>query len=195
MPRKNFYISESDEKEVYQKAKDLAGDSISAVIVDALKQYVYSKEALAKEMTQIVIFEGSIDHDYKVSEGTNFRFTGKEISKYVHEIDAIELIVTYFLYYTLKGKFLVWKCTYDKRTITEKCTKSKPYDSFREVSEAGYPNELISDAIKKMPDVACEDLDIQLELDNWEAIKQKTPLTGETVSRAWSMRQWAHHEH
>ncbi|HXE96193.1 MAG TPA: hypothetical protein VN642_07300 [Dongiaceae bacterium] len=160
MPRKNFYISDADEKDVYQKAKDLAGDSISSVIVDALRQYVYSREAAAKEMDPIIIYEGQIDHRHNVSTGTNLRFTGKELATYKPGTDELDLVVVYKLYYTLKGKFLVWKGSFNRDSEIEICTRSKAYDSFREVSEGGYPGELISQAVKQMPDVACEELDI-----------------------------------
>lgn len=158
MPRKNFYISEADEKEVYQRAKELAGDSMSSIIVDALKQYIYSKETLAKEMGPIVIFGGEVDHKLNVSKGTNFQFTGKEIAKHT-ETNKSGFQMSYKLYFTLKGKFLLWVSALDRKTDIETCSRFV-LDSIRDLSERDIPNELISQAVKNMPEVTYEELDI-----------------------------------
>lgn len=158
MPRKNFYISETDEKEVYQKAKELAGDSMSSIIVDALKQYIYSKETLAREMGPIVIFGGEVDHKLNVSKGTNSQFTGKEIARH-SEMNKSGFQMSYKLYFTLKGKFLVWISALDTKTDIETCTRFV-LDSMRDLSEREFPSELISQAVKNMPEVTYEELDI-----------------------------------
>ena len=44
-PTRTIYVSKEDQ-ELWDKAKELSGDSISAVVVEALRQYVTRKERL-----------------------------------------------------------------------------------------------------------------------------------------------------
>lgn len=48
MPTKNIYVSRED-LHIFERAKELAGESLSSIIVEALQRYVEQKEKEAKQ--------------------------------------------------------------------------------------------------------------------------------------------------
>lgn len=75
MPTKTIYVSNDDQK-TFDRAQDLAGENLSAVIVRALSEFVSRKEATAKGMKEISILVGSKGLQ------TEKRFVGHQLARW-----------------------------------------------------------------------------------------------------------------
>lgn len=62
MPQKTIYVADKD-LALFDKAEELGGDSLSAVIADALRRYVDQKEAEAQGYEEHVIEVGRWKED------------------------------------------------------------------------------------------------------------------------------------
>jgi EXLDI family protein len=58
MPNKTIYVSTEDQT-VYERAQQMAGDNLSAVLVRALKEFITRSEAQAKGLKEIVVQVGT----------------------------------------------------------------------------------------------------------------------------------------
>jgi EXLDI family protein len=58
MPNKTIYVSNEDQI-VYERAQQLAGDNLSAVLVRALKEFITRNESQAKGLKEIVVQVGT----------------------------------------------------------------------------------------------------------------------------------------
>jgi EXLDI family protein len=58
MPNKTIYVSNEDQS-VYERAQQLAGDNLSAVLVRALKEFITRNEAQAKGLKEVVVQVGT----------------------------------------------------------------------------------------------------------------------------------------
>ncbi|HEY6736405.1 MAG TPA: EXLDI protein [Candidatus Saccharimonadia bacterium] len=58
MPNKTIYVSQDDQA-LYDRAQQLAGDNLSAVLVRALKEFITRSEAQAKGLKEIVVQVGT----------------------------------------------------------------------------------------------------------------------------------------
>lgn len=58
MPNKTIYVSNEDQA-VYERAQQLAGDNLSAVLVRALKEFITRNEVQAKGLKEIVVQVGT----------------------------------------------------------------------------------------------------------------------------------------
>jgi hypothetical protein len=54
VPRKTIYIREGD-KELWEKAEELAGDSLSGLLAAALREYIAQRERIDGEMGRIIV--------------------------------------------------------------------------------------------------------------------------------------------
>ena len=159
MAKTTIYLNKEAE-EIYQVAKEYAGDNLSAVIVQGLKLYVDKMDTMTKGMEEVIIFDGIKNLVDMISRGKNLKFIGIKLA----ETPATDLygdseLYVFRLYLTRKGKFLV-----DKKVFTgDKAFANysyKVFDTFSKVTEEGYPDRLLNDARKNMPEVACEELDV-----------------------------------
>ena len=161
MPRKNFYISVADEKEVYEKAKKYAGESLSSVIVDGLKAFVMKQESLEKGLEEIKLWVGVKYHKDSRCEGNFIKFFGKLIAE-----DSIKKPVDRYeitkIYYTKKGKILLYNERIRPAESLEHVTvcEHEVLNSVDELKGKRVSNKIIEEADLMMPDLLCKDLDI-----------------------------------
>lgn len=109
MPRKNIYVKDEDVT-LFDKAEELGGDSISAVIAEALKKYIEVKEAESmgmEEYTLIVGFTSERNNDTK-----KVRFTGRKLAEGTcysgSTSDGRDRGTTYEIYETKAGKVVIF---------------------------------------------------------------------------------------
>ncbi len=57
MPNKTIYVSQDDEP-LFEEARQLAGESLSAVIVRALRDFVIRQQEKEKSMKEITVLVG-----------------------------------------------------------------------------------------------------------------------------------------
>ncbi len=159
MGKTTIYLNKESE-EIYKKAKEYAAGNLSHVIVQSLKLYVDKMETTEKGMKEVVIFVGKYFPDGDISQGKNLKFIGRLIAEGSTDYgQGDQYTRKYFLYLTRKGKFLVEGAYFSREELAE-ITYYKVYDTFLEIMQAGYPAEMLEEARKKMPEVACEELDV-----------------------------------
>lgn len=159
MPKKTFYLSEED-LSTYEKAKSIAGDSISSVLMQGLKDFVVKWEKQEFGYTEFMLFEGRESYTDQIPQGQHFKFIGKLLSQATKEYTP-EISDTYSLYITRKGKFLLYIDSEDL-TKDEHVCKKEIKDNISELKDRKpkLPPELFTEADKKMPNLFIEVLDI-----------------------------------
>ncbi|MBT0652907.1 hypothetical protein [Geomobilimonas luticola] len=159
MGKTTIYLNKEAE-EIYRQAKEYAGDNLSAVIVQGLKLYVEKMDMMAKGMTEQVIFDGKRFMHEDICQGKNLKFIGMKLAEGSTEYGhGDEYCHCFTLYLTRKGKFLVASSNVDQKSYIENFFY-KVFDTFTEVMAAGYPSSMLEEARMKMPEVACEELDV-----------------------------------
>jgi len=157
MPKKNFYLPEEDIN-LYEKAKEYAGESVSSVIVDALKEFVKKKEAEARGMKEYPLFIGRENVHFQDAQYEGIKFTGMIVAEIVYEQYQDTQKTAFTVFTTKKGKFLVYiLAIYEDGEIVK---KHYIYSNMSEFMSSGYPSDLISLAIKNMPQVQFRELDV-----------------------------------
>lgn len=157
MPRITFYISEEDKKEWYEKFKEQMGESASSFFVDSIKRYVLAKEQGLKEMSDIVLPVGQEHIDGETANIKHIKFVGKLIAETTSTL-ADDTVVHYAAYLTVKGKVLVHTASDHAVEVVE--YKYKVHDTQADFFKGNYPSRLINDALKNLPQVEYEELDI-----------------------------------
>ncbi|GFO61936.1 hypothetical protein GMST_42610 [Geomonas silvestris] len=157
MPKKTFYLSE-DDLAIYEKAKGIAGDSVSSVIMQGLKDYVVKWEMSEFDYNTVQLFEGSEVHPDDVRQGQYFKFVGKLLAEDYREELGV-LTINYQLYATRKGKYLLYTALDDEQKGVKTYSKVIK-DDVAGLRELNLPPELLAKADKNMPDLFVEVLDI-----------------------------------
>jgi hypothetical protein len=103
MANKTIYIADED-LAIFQKAQEVAGESISKVIVQALRQYIIQKDLDGTEFMECEALKGSSRSGLNVEK---IRFVGKLLSEATAGDPETLEVYTYNLYSTRKGKFLL----------------------------------------------------------------------------------------
>lgn len=156
MPKKSFYLSE-DELKTYERAKELAGESLSAILNQCLKAYVNNKENQEKDMSYVVKFIGEKHMVDNVIDGESIKFVGRFISKDCREIgkDEQECLE---LYYTRKGKYLLYWQIDNAGYVFN--SGYKVYNEITDLYSANLTPKLIADVEKMFREVPCRELDV-----------------------------------
>ncbi|WP_152363017.1 EXLDI protein [Microlunatus speluncae] len=97
MPNKTIYVSDSDQ-ELFAKAQELAGGSLSAAITTALRQYVELEEGRQEGFEEIVVKVG-------VGVGRKVRFSGVLLAEWANT--TMSRMETYRIYRSRTGKFVL----------------------------------------------------------------------------------------
>jgi len=103
MPNKTIYIADED-MPVFQKAQEVAGESVSKVIIQALRQYILQKDLEETELKECEAMKGTHGSGMNVQKA---RFIGKWLSKITVGSEYGESETTYNLYFTRRGKFVL----------------------------------------------------------------------------------------
>lgn len=157
MGKTTIYLNK-EAQAVFDKAKEYAGDNLSSIIAQGLKFYVDKMDAQSKGMVDLIIFEGSryIGGD-DMKRGKNIKFVGRELATANVEDDGNEDTLT--LYLTRKGKFLLHKASLNKLG-TDATYSYKIYETYADLLADGLPGRMLDEARDKMPEVACEEMDL-----------------------------------
>jgi hypothetical protein len=155
MPTKTIYVQDGD-LEIFEKAKEVAGESLSSVIVQALKDYL-NKKPIYEGMDYIYLWEGTEDYEKNIVVGKYVKFIGKLIG--VGQSYDITSVNKYSLYQTRKGIYLLYTQGHDDVDNT-KYARIDKHNDFNKIMSLGLPPELINSAIQKIKTVKYEDLDL-----------------------------------
>lgn len=130
MAKKSIYVSEADEP-VYEKAKELFGDSLAKVIAGALREKVEQQEALNAGMTEQTVYEGHLNMIDSIFQGRTAKFYGRVLAEGQHEgFDKVH----HKVFLTKKGKFLVAVSIRDEHDVEEDCSYTI-YDDYYDMKD------------------------------------------------------------
>lgn len=141
MPKKTFHLPD-EYKDLYDQARDLArefDETISGVIVDALRRYVEERSDLLQGVEEHIIWEGSKIDNFEAT-GRYVRFYAKEIARGGSEQGSGNYY-SEVLYYTKKKKYLVVRETYDG---AERYSKIQYADTVAELAKKGLLPEVVN---------------------------------------------------
>ena len=143
---------------VYEKAKKIAGESVSSVLIQGLKDFVVKWEMQEFGFNEVQLFEGEEYYRDQYSKGQYFKFSGKQLAEAtVEHVQGVSTV--YKLYLSRKGKFLLYITFEDLNK--DMCRSSKEiYDTIGDMKGKDLPPELFSQADKSMPNLFVEVLDI-----------------------------------
>src|SRR5262245_9560525 len=100
MPNKTIYISDAD-LPIFEKAQELAGDNLSATIVQALRKFIEAHDTREQEFHEITVKVGKVVHTYK-------RFNGRRLAKGVYGGTDDSGARKIEIYQTAKGRIAVY---------------------------------------------------------------------------------------
>jgi len=110
MPNKTIYVRDED-LQFFEEAEKLGGDSLSAVIAEAVRRFVDAKQAEAQGMKEVTLPVGVL-RSQGDDDTRKVRFDGRLLSS--AEIftgqtsDGRDRGTDYRIYQTKAGKILVW---------------------------------------------------------------------------------------
>lgn len=155
MPNKTIYVRDED-LPIFDRAVEIAGDSLSSVIAEALRRYVEMEEMKSEGFEEVTVREGVGDNMRKK------KFIGKEISYHDPDpfgkgFDGTE----YTLYITQKGSYVVEIFHWDRRDGFPSSSELVIGDSLDKLKEnENIPAVLIEEAAEELGDEPAEFLDI-----------------------------------
>lgn len=151
MAKKTFYIPD-EEVPLYEKAKTLAGESISSVIVEAIKGFVCQKEMEAKQMDRITLQVGTVHIETQEFVGRKVEFVGRELGKNVEKDTQQYSYASQTLYYSAKGNFVIQSQWLELHGDEVNYGEPKPYKSIRDMRAAGVSIKLLKAAETNVPE-------------------------------------------
>ncbi|NMB53461.1 MAG: EXLDI protein [Leptolinea sp.] len=101
MPNKTIYVSQEDEP-LFEEARQIAGESLSAVIVRALREFVFRQNEKEKSMKEITVQVGPKDASREQ------RFIGTYIGKWQGFDEDKTWMIEAQVYLTHKKNWAVW---------------------------------------------------------------------------------------
>ena len=105
MPNKTIYVADAD-LPIFERAQELAGENLSATIVQALQRLVKVEEARAQGFGEIVLKVGN-NGTY-----TSKAFLGRELAKRRARDPDAHRIVSQNVYQTVKGRLVLYSRTF-----------------------------------------------------------------------------------
>jgi len=110
MPNKTIYVREED-LPVFEEAEKLGGDSLSAVIAQAVKRFVQVKRAEVQGMKEHALTVGAL-RSQGADDTRKVRFVGRKLAEadvyHGQTSDRRDRGTVYQIYQTKAGKILVW---------------------------------------------------------------------------------------
>jgi hypothetical protein len=156
VPNKTIYIREAD-ADVWQRAEKLAGDSVSALITEALRRYVEEEEQ--KERTGMesieVEFWGPEDKPYQAAFVGRWLLWPDETETRTGE-PGYDAGAYYGVALTRRGNIAV----YIRHVNDGFAPILKTYGSFEKAEEGGIPGDILAIAASEISDGYVHKLDI-----------------------------------
>lgn len=149
MGKRAVYVRDADEP-IWEKAQQLAGESMSALILDMLRNYVQKREEVKEGMERVEI-EVSVMNDNGLPTGgmRKVAFQGRELASTAWRDANITA------YLTAKGKFLFF---YDSNSGP---SSYSVYDDLEEAAEEmDYGADFLAEVAEAAGEEYVEELDI-----------------------------------
>jgi EXLDI family protein len=97
MPNRTIYVAEAD-LPIFEEAQQLAGDTLSATIAQALRRFVAARKAQESGFQDVTVHVGTVASTAK-------RFTGRLLAKGHIGGRSDPLRTSYEVFQTIKGRF------------------------------------------------------------------------------------------
>jgi len=154
LPNKTIYIREED-REQWEKAKELAGGSLSALLSRGIHEFVTRKEAEMEEMKQIIV------KTYDREKGfANKSFVGRWLLKDIESNEETlpeEKSRYWSIALTQKGRIAI----YTEDWVSQRQVSSELIDYDSLAAAKGYaPYDIISSAAIELGSEEVEEIDI-----------------------------------
>jgi len=151
--RTSIYIRDTDQ-ELFEWAKKEAGDSLSAIFADALREYKRSKDKeaeLEEEGFEKIVVEVTNPH---TGYSSKKQFEGRWV---IMEFQSSEVDqgITHSAAYTKHGRIVVLQD--DKHGTTE---QFDVYDTITQLDQSDYPKDFVSAVANELGEEHVEVLDI-----------------------------------
>jgi hypothetical protein len=156
VPNKTIYIREAD-AEVWQRAEKLAGDSVSALITEALRRYVEQeeqKERTGMERIEVELW-GPEDRPYEATFVGRWLLWPDETETRTGE-PGYDAGAYYGVALTRRGNIAV----YMRHVNDGFAPILNTYRSFEEAEEEGIPGDILAMAASEISDGYVQKLDI-----------------------------------
>ena len=103
MPQKMIYVAEAD-LPIFERAQQLAGSNLSAVIARALRLFIQTEEAKHMQLREVTV---AVGHD---DEMARKQFRGRLLARHREQGDEHALVVR-IVYQTAKGQLALYTKT------------------------------------------------------------------------------------
>lgn len=105
MPNKTIYVADAD-LPFFERAQELAGENLSATIVQALQRFIAAEEARSGGFGEVILKVGN--------HGTYTKkaFLGRELAKRRARDEATRQVVSQVVYQTAKGRLVLYTRTF-----------------------------------------------------------------------------------
>lgn len=166
MATKTIYVKDED-LPIFERAQELGGNSLSRIIVEALRRYIEVEEAKAEGFREIIISVGHTKMADDAREWRKVKFTGKLLAE--ADRDAPFAPADYKVYLTQKGNLLLYMVLGPmvprESEESDEAEKDEQhlyftYDSFDELRNAQIPAEILADVARKLGQDYIETLDV-----------------------------------
>jgi hypothetical protein len=117
MPTKTIYVKEED-MPIFERAAEIAGDSLSSIITDAVRDYVRRKEAEDSEMREIILEIGTWPNhgDNNTKKVAFIGVSLEEMTPFKGQTNSRDdRGVDWKLYLTKKGKYVIYRRVWSRR--------------------------------------------------------------------------------
>jgi len=101
MPNRTIYVADGD-LPIFEKAQQLAGENLSATIVQALRRFVEAEEARASAYHEITVAVG------KGKPYVHKQFRGRSLAKRRIDMNKGKRMLTLEVYQTAQGRFVLY---------------------------------------------------------------------------------------
>jgi len=162
MATKTIYVKDED-LPIFERARELSDDSLSGMIVEALRRYIKAEEARAEGFQEIII---PVSYTKDESHGwRKIRFTGKLLAEAREDSPFRD----YKVYLTQRGKLILYmvfgpivqrEAEENGESEEDENRLYRIYDSFDELRNAKIPDELLEDVAQKLEQDYIETLDV-----------------------------------
>ena len=157
--RKNIYVRDEDTA-IFDRAEQLGGESLSAIIAEALRRYVAAEEAKGEGLQEITIEVGTW-HNKGADDTKKIKFVGRKLADGRIYSTGDSRGTDYDLYFTKKDKILAliehWSQWQEEFTTAD----YKIYDTLEHtLSEGVVPGGIIQKAADTLEIELVEYLDV-----------------------------------
>jgi hypothetical protein len=146
VPNKTIYVSDEDE-ELWEKAKELAGGSVSSLLIEALRRYIEEQELEERQGMEKI----EVELEDPARGSWRAQFVGRWLLRpqyaETRTSESGHPDTHYGVALTQRGNIAVYEC--QELTPQHDAASLTAYKSFREAEEDGVPKDILAIAARQ----------------------------------------------